>query len=138
MDGFFSTHLAYTVSPASTVVQWITLPREVWGLSLAACVSVSFHLTGLLPQTILSVDTSRMGQRVLCACVGQGSGPCWATGGPPPSTILLPAGSGAPGDLYRCFFLVMDFLTFEMFDVERTWVHASPKACAVARLCAGL
>ena len=73
---FFSTHLAYTVSPASTVVQWITLPREVLGVSLAAYVSVSFHLTGLLPQTILSVDTSRMGQRVLCACVGQGSGPC--------------------------------------------------------------
>ena len=68
----FATHLGQTLSPYGYVVHWLRLLQwttyEVWGYRsqpVLACRFVNRVVTASD-----SVDTSRMGRQVLCACVG--------------------------------------------------------------------
>ena len=75
----FGPHVSPSRGTLASLPDGLCATIEVWGVSLAACVSVSLRFNRVVTASD-SVDTSRMERPVLCACVG------------PQRTLLAPAG----------------------------------------------
>ena len=75
----FGPHVSPSRGTLASLPDGLCATIEVWGVSLAASVSVSLRFNRVVTASD-SVDTSRMERPVLCACVG------------PQRTLLAPAG----------------------------------------------